>query len=757
MPMHRNHLKHKATILLVAAMLIPWNLLPAQTINLFTEGKTDYVILVSKGASPNCNTAVAELRSYLHRITGTQIQCVHEMPAKGYVAFEEGTPSDGSFDVRRLNDDGFRLRTTNNNIYITARTGQGLINAVYTFLDDYLGCRYYATNAVHIPHRQNISLPQFDDIQNPALIYRTTPFGNARDAHYAAWHKLTGSGNQRRDWGLFVHTMHKFVSPEEYFDTHPEYYALRNGVRVKDQLCLAHPDVLKITVERLKQMIAANPKPKYWSVSQMDNYQFCQCDKCRAIDSAEGSPSGSIIHFVNKVAAHFPDKVIWTLAYQYSRKAPLHIKPATNVNIMLCTIECDRSKPLEADTSADGFYHDLKAWANITDSILVWDYVVNFSHLVAPFPNFHVLKPNINLFVTHHATMIFEQGHPAPGAEFNELRCYLICKLMWNPNADVDKLMDDFLTGYYGPAGRYLRQYIDLETRNLTESGKALTLYEPPITYATGYLSPKRLHEYFGLLAKALEAVKDDPTYRQRVETALQSVRYAWLEVCKYRVFSDDWIFAKGADGKYQLKPQAGEMLDTFYKTTKQFGNQRLNEKSLNADSYYKLMNDYFTNGVVNHLAVGRKITFEKPCSDKYRANGPNSLIDGVRGTEDYQVLWQGWLGDDVNATIDLMSSQPVACVEVTCLDDNLSWIVSPESLSVGVSEDGQHYTPAASCTNPNAGKKMDRQIVKFSLPFKQPVQARYIKVNVKNLGKLPPWRGVDDKAWLFVDEIVVK
>ncbi len=328
---------------------------------------------------------------------------------------------------------------------------------------------------------------------------------------------------------------------------------------------------------------------------------------------------------------------------------------------------------------------------------------------------------------------------------------------MWNPRADADALMNDFLTGYYGPAGPYLRQYIDLETRKLTESGKAMTLYEPPVTHAGGYLSPAQLRAYTGLFDQAMAAVKDDPMRRHRVEMALQSIRYAWLEVSKYQVFSDNWIFAPAGDGRWQLKPQAAETLDLFWQTARKYGPDMVNEKFLSPDQYHTQMTNYFQNAVVNHLAVGGKITFDKPCSKKYPANGPASLIDGVRGTEDYAVLWQGWLGDDVNAVIDLRSSQSLTKIEVTCLDDSLSWIMGPRSVTVEASEDGEHYAPAAFYANPDAGKQVAKQVLRFVLPFKAPTQARYVRVKIENVGKLPAWRGVDDKAWLFVDEIVIK
>ena len=200
------------------------------------------------------------------------------------------------------------------------------------------------------------------------------------------------------DWGMWVHTMFSLVPPEKYFDTHPEYYALMAGKRGKTQLCLTNPDVLKITIEELGKKMKEKPGAKYWSVSQMDTYGSCECNACKAIDDREGSPSGTMIEFINKVAAAFPDKVISTLAYQYTRTAPKKIKPASNVNIMLCTIECDRNKPIDSDTSKGSFYCDLRDWSKISDNILVWDYVIQFTNMIAPFPILHVLQSNIRLF-----------------------------------------------------------------------------------------------------------------------------------------------------------------------------------------------------------------------------------------------------------------------------------------------------------------------------------------------------------------------
>ena len=96
---------------------------------------------------------------------------------------------------------------------------------------------------------------------------------------------------------------------------------------------------------------AERPEADFWSVSQNDTYAPCECAACRALDEAEGGHSGSILAFVNRVAAEFPDQTLSTLAYQYSRSAPRALRPLPNVSIMLCSIECDRSRPIAEITA----------------------------------------------------------------------------------------------------------------------------------------------------------------------------------------------------------------------------------------------------------------------------------------------------------------------------------------------------------------------------------------------------------------------
>ena len=260
--------------------------------------------------------------------------------------------------------------------------------------------------------------------------------------------------------GYWVHTFDKLLPSSIYGKEHPEYYSYFKGKRhpgKASQWCLSNPEVFEIVAQRVDSIFKANPDKHIMSVSQNDgNYTNCTCDACKAIDDYEGALSGSIITFLNKLAARFPDKEFSTLAYLYTMNPPKHVKPLPNVNIMLCDIDCDREVTLTENASGKKFVKAMEGWSKITNNIFVWDYGINFDNYLAPFPNFHILQDNIRLFKKNHATMHFSQIAGSRGGDFAELRAYLVSKLMWNPEVNVDSLMQHFLHGYYGEAAPYL-------------------------------------------------------------------------------------------------------------------------------------------------------------------------------------------------------------------------------------------------------------------------------------------------------------
>ena len=138
---------------------------------------------------------------------------------------------------------------------------------------------------------------------------------------------------------------------------------------------------------------------------------YCTCPECRAVDEYEGSPAGSVIRFVNKVCQRvtekYPDVLIHTFAFTYSRKVPKYVKPHKNVIVRLANIECEwgrafeETAKLKPSSKTAEFLQSIKEWGAVTDRLYVWDYAVNFANYLQPFPIFYQLEKNIKLYLLH--------------------------------------------------------------------------------------------------------------------------------------------------------------------------------------------------------------------------------------------------------------------------------------------------------------------------------------------------------------------
>ncbi len=333
-----------------------------------------------------------------------------------------------------------------------------------------------------------------------------------------------------------AHTFNALVPPAKYFAQHPEYYSLVRGRRTSDraQLCCTNPDVVRICTEAIRRQMRANSDVAVFSVSQNDCFDQCQCAKCQEIARREDSQMGPVLQLVNRVAEavekEFPDRFVETLAYQWTRKPPKNMRPRPNVLITLCSIECCFSHPLATcDCEANKtFRADVQAWAKIAPRLWVWDYTTDFCNYLLPFPNEHVLGPNIQFYVAHNVKGIFEEDtYDTPQGELSELGGYVMAKCLWNPRYDSNRAINEFLVGYYGRAAGPIRKYIDLLREQVNRENIHVGV-GAPANHA--HLPDGLLVTANRLWQQAEKQVASQPAILRRVRLSRMSVDFAILE-----------------------------------------------------------------------------------------------------------------------------------------------------------------------------------------------------------------------------------
>jgi hypothetical protein len=144
--------------------------------------------------------------------------------------------------------------------------------------------------------------------------------------------------------------------------------------------------------------------------------------------------------------------------------------------------------------------------------------------------------------------------------------------------------------------------------------------------------------------------------------------------------------------------------------------------------------------------------------SNQYTAGGPEGLVDGIYGEDNWRLGgWQGHLGGDFIAVIDLRKLQKVKKVSCNFLQDVRSWIWMPKEIIVYSSPNGTDFKEIGRMKTNIPNDDMNLMIKKFNMEFEN-TYTQYIKVVGVNIGPIPGWHdGAGEPAFIFIDEIEVE
>ena len=518
---------------------------------LFKNGKTDFRIVLSESPQPVEVTAAKSLKKYLDAMTridwvitseknvrqnAPQILVGNSSRAKKF--FPEIDPGNIPYD-------GIEIHLKKNKLLLTGHPQRGTLYAVNTFLEDVLGVRWWTSTEETIPDLATFPLKPLNISYAPKLIYRESFYKDAFDPVFATRMKCNGAHTiiapeygDHHNFVYFVHSFFPLIPPEKYFTDHPEWFSEIDGVRKHKgaQLCLTNDEMRKELTKNAIETLRDNPDARFISISQNDWYGYCTCEKCSRIAEEEGSQSGPLIWFVNQVAEEiekeFPDIFVETLAYQYTRKPPKHVKPRQNVIIRLCTIECSFVHPLTGEQN-QALRDDMEGWSKIAHQLFVWDYVTNFSSSILPHPNIRVLAPNIRFFVDHGTIGLFEQGDAyCTVGDFVRMRNWVISHLMWDPALDENELIREFLTGYYGEkAAPILLAYFDAIHNKAESTGNHIGCFRENTDDWLDYETLCRVTALFDeAINAAVQESGHDSMFDRRLRRERLPLEHVWLK-----------------------------------------------------------------------------------------------------------------------------------------------------------------------------------------------------------------------------------
>ena len=291
----------------------------AENTVIIDQGRSDYSIFSGKSATAAEKNAAKELQRYLEAATGVNLPITEKYTGTKQLlvgASPEAAALLPKVQFSQLKPDEILITPIGNSLTLAGDFPRGTLYAVYTFLENQLGIRFWTPSEEFIPQSSRLKMPDNELRYAPRIAIRAISSNSLmNDGAFAAKFRIHGPRFRiPAKWGGNVdpigpwHTFGQFLPASKYFESHPEYFSYRDGKRVGDarkgQLCLSNAEMRR---EFLKNVLAELDKhldPQLISITQSDNCGYCQCEQCQKIDNAGGGPSASMIRFVNYIAEY---------------------------------------------------------------------------------------------------------------------------------------------------------------------------------------------------------------------------------------------------------------------------------------------------------------------------------------------------------------------------------------------------------------------------------------------------------------------
>lgn len=519
-------------------------------------GASAYTIVLPDEPTPEERHAAEELAHYLQAATGA------ELPVVGATAAPAGTrvligaaALEVAPDVAELAGDAFVVRSVGDDLVLAGNPPRGTLYAVYDFLEREVGIRWFNWyGEEYVPDRATLSVGEIDRREEAAFVARDIYFHrNAQEREmrdFILRGRVTGpatsallseegyGGSVHKYGGRGVHTLFTYISPEDHFDAHPEWFSLLGDKRQAKQLCFSNPELREAMTDAILARCAKDTGVRNISISAQDTGgEFCECDDCRAIAAREECSGGPLYDYIvevaDAVAEQYPDVFITTLAYRHnqSERPPATLQMPENVIIIFAPIDANFAAALEHPSNAETFAN-ISSWPERCEHLWVWYYTNPYGAGAGlPIGNLGRLASDMRLFKRIGVEGFFIE-HDTGIAQMHllaDLQTWLLAKLMWEPERDLQGLIDDFTGHYYGPAAQAIREYIVLLESETAEKQIGMRWSASPGQFP--HLTPDFLARCHALFDEAEGAVAGDETLLQRVRIARMSVDRATLMV----------------------------------------------------------------------------------------------------------------------------------------------------------------------------------------------------------------------------------
>ncbi len=493
-----------------------------EAVELVSDGQARSVVVLADKPSPAARAAGKLLVEQIRRVSGAEIRQVGEskldaasglariLVGQSGMTRQLGALPDG------LGPGGILIRTYPKALVLlgtdesTPADPNGSHYAVTTFLEQELGIRYLWPGELGlvIPKRKTISVNGLDFRHTPLIAQRrmrnsrygeriqrgldylaigkeeydriqSGAFGKASSTpSWFQWQRLGGS--------IGLRAGHAYgYTWEKYHEQHPEWFALQpNGSRDltklnpdRSRLCKSNEALIDALARDKIQELEKTGRDSV-SLSPNDGGQatYCMCDKCKRLDPPEGraitlmdNSSGSRSYFpyvsltdrmvwfwnglAERITAEYPDAWLTVYAYSVYKAPPLREK--LHPNLAVGFVGMNYRKEAERAQARQ----DWMDWAKMTEKLYWRPNLLLFARREGtPAVFVHKLAEDLHYFA-HHSLVGTDFDSVMHHWATEGLNYYVLSRLLWDPDEDVDEILDDYCRAGFGDAWREVRRY----------------------------------------------------------------------------------------------------------------------------------------------------------------------------------------------------------------------------------------------------------------------------------------------------------
>ena len=570
------------------------------------NGATQYQIVVRNETLTRAESyAKTEITNLFKEATGIELNTItdagmqYSSDAK-YISIGTNNLYETSglnVDFAPLREDGARVITKGNTIFLLGGSGNGVLNAAYEFLNDILNFETYFKNTYTLDKDvQNIKLKKYDITEIPDIPFRRqgtgallSPITNEyNDTMYKYRLRSTDSYSDRMTmprerWGeqnskqSANHNSWIFLPKDEYEKSDPEFYSTQGN-----QLCFTargdeakYEKMLDLIFKKVVQSLKWDTPDKYPKkncilIGMEDNLDWCSCSACTEIINYYGANSATILIFCNEIAERvhawmdLPENAeykredfdIMFFAYSSCLTAPFQwdeekqvftakderIIPHENVTIYLAVSGFDHGSTLDNKENTET-RQTIEAWSTFMDKIYTWSYGGFIQDYFSFVDVYNFYEEAYNFFYSIKTEFNVAQQHSSQrGADssFFIMAGYVGAKLMWNSTADVNVLINNYMNAMYREAAPYMMALFNLErvwfNTMHAKKGWTHTFWWLTPSYSEEYWTIGYVNQCFDALEKAygaIERYKSDPELYQVMK---DSIDMEWLHPAKVAI-----------------------------------------------------------------------------------------------------------------------------------------------------------------------------------------------------------------------------